>query len=233
MIPIKVEREEWSFPELAHRWGMNKDPLFSDLRRLVMQGRLRPYLWAHDTFQQVALLQEGPVAVGEPERFCGPLWAPIECADRTGNLEVVYRALSDAPTQTECTRYWLPVRGGPIALSEVLEDFVVSDENRSAVEPGKEAREVDGAKDKREALSDAALILGLAFDNYGWDPLADKRTGVSDMKEALERVGVPLAWNTINDRLEAAYKLLRARNKIEASGLLVSMRRNVKPLESA
>jgi hypothetical protein len=52
------------------------------------------------------------------------------------------------------------------------------------------------------------MVIAMAIDCYRFDPTAKKNTATSDIIEALEKIGLPLAENTIRTHLKNAAELL-------------------------
>lgn len=200
MIPIKVYRAHWTFPELQEHFRVT--PL--DLRRMVLSGALRP------AFHMAEVLQ--PVETeGSSVRECdgrGPvkgwLWAVQESAEQYGNFNCRYVQVRDRPLHEVGAKYWaLPE---PLTLDQILGLGVVMDGNVRAIE---ESVKEDPSRElsPREEKTRDRLIATMAAEILQWKP--GERvdlTGLSDLVHASQAYGIPFSYNTAKDHVWRAWE---------------------------
>jgi hypothetical protein len=203
MIRVRVHRERWEFAELAERWGFKKDERHRDLRRLIIQRALTPYSWFRTDLQPLVLLQEGPIAAGDPVQFSGELWLAQELGVQVDTFEYLYPAVRDR-REHEGAQYWaLPE---PTTLSAVLATFVVSDENVRCFEDQQRIPDADRALSQRQEKTRDVMLVTMARELYGWEPGGDRSTGATELIAQAKTNGFSLSYPTVREHLRLAWE---------------------------
>ena len=178
--------------ELYARWSVRPDS--TDLHVAVLEGVLRPCIWAHGEYQEATLGPDGrcaPVVLdGKPvARFMNSLCYPCD-GTQIGLYEVEYRALCDQ--SGEAPRYFVPAE--PVLLSGLIAHGVVTvdalAEAEAALQPGPDAWQQKSAATKT-IQSQARIIAAMLSDGYGFDPRrkADAREIIEVISRATGQPG--------------------------------------------
>lgn len=200
MIPIKVYRAHWTFPELQEHFRIS--PL--DLRRLVLSGALRPACHFPQALQPVVMEDGLPIARADERAIVkGWLWAVQESAEQYGNFDCRYGMVRDQPLHQENARYWaLP---DPITLDELLGVAVVLDGNVRAIE---ESIKEDPERDlsSREEKTRDKLIAAFAAERLQWTggPLNFK--GLTDFCDGAAALEIGVSYNTAKEHIQLAWE---------------------------
>ena len=198
--------------ELYARWSVRPDS--TDLHVAVMEGVLKPCIWAHGEYQEAAVGPDGQCAPlemnGKPiARFVNSLCYPFDGV-QIGLYEVQYRALCD---QTgDVPRYLIPAE--PVLLSGLIASGVVTvdalAQAEEALQPGPDAWQQKSAATKT-IQSQARIIAAMLRDGYGYGYApgntpagnAGARDTLRAIVEATGATGKPMhpqtVWKYLND----------------------------------
>lgn len=204
MTKLKVHREAWELGELAEKWGV-KDSQQRDLRRLVMQGLLRPYAMFNRELCPVVIAEDGePIPIGDPAPYVGNLWLVQDLAQPFSNFDCFYRVLRDGPGDgPEVAYYVLPE---PMTLSEALALFVVTDEDRLEVERAHGLQGDGATPGQREERTRDVMLVTMACELYGWEPGSERSTGATELILRAKELGFSLSYPTVRKHLKESWE---------------------------
>lgn len=206
MNKLKVRRETWMFRELMERWGIRDE---ADMRRLIIQGEVRPFSYFRLPLQLMTFVDGGPVPIGPETLYEGRLWLAQETGIQTGNHDYLYPVLRTTPDHEDGAAYWaLPasVSGGLLSLGDVLDSFVVSDENRQEVEDAHRLAGPERSLGKREEKTVFVMLVTMFHELYGWQPGDPRSTGATELVHAAKELGFSLSLPTVRKYLELSWE---------------------------
>ncbi|QJW84363.1 hypothetical protein HK414_13000 [Ramlibacter terrae] len=190
MIRLNVHRESWQFPELMERWGFTRD---TDVKRLIQRGELTPYATFARDLHPVAMVDGAPMVEAELLPVHGDLWLVQGLAMKVDNFDYFYRFMSSVPNWSEGAEGQLWALPETTSSDDVLLTFVVSDDNRLAVEKA----HLDKQPSQKSQNVKDRLLVTLALDRLNWKAGKDVDfTGLTEVIDGTGAYGIPVSYNS-------------------------------------
>lgn len=199
MKTFKVPREFWAFDEVRAALGISE----RDLKRMVMDGAIRPVSMFSRPLHLVTMEGEVPVSVSEEVvAFHGWLFAAQEQAEQFDNFNCLYRLWRNSPFHADGVAYYsLP---DPMTLDQLLALSVVLDEH---VQRLLSAQREDPDRDlsAREEKTRDKLIAGFAAEMFKWQGGDLTFKGLTEFCDALNAIEIGVSPNTVKEHVELAW----------------------------